>query len=72
MSVTPSRYDSSGNFERRPGPEFMFEVEVIDGEEGKHLALEQARAIAQLLLWVRSQRRSHPGQKQKRDGERRG
>lgn len=50
----------------------MFEVEVIKGEEGKHLALEQARAIAQLLLWVRSQRRSHPGQKQKRDGERRG
>jgi hypothetical protein len=40
---------------------------VIRGEEGKQLTLQQARAIAQLLLWVRSQRRSHSGQRMKPD-----
>ena len=68
MSVTPPRYDPDGSFERRPGPGFTFEIEVIRGEEGKHLALQQARAIAQLLLWVRSQRRSHSGQRAKPNG----
>lgn len=37
--------------------EFTFEVEVFGGEEGKELRREQARAIRNLLLWVRQQRR---------------
>lgn len=46
---------------KRPGRcggeiEFMFELEVLSGEEGRQLRLEQARAIRDLLLWVRKQR----------------
>jgi hypothetical protein len=63
LAVTPSRYDPGRSFERCPGPGFTFEVEVVSGEEGRALALEQARAIRELLLWVREQRtrnkRSH-------------
>lgn len=38
------------------GIRFTFRVKVVSGEEGERLALEQARAIRELLLWVRSQR----------------
>jgi hypothetical protein len=56
VGVTPSRYDPGRSFERCPGPGFTFEIEVVAGEEGRELALEQARAIRELLVWVREQR----------------
>ncbi|MCA1701760.1 MAG: hypothetical protein LC808_00195 [Actinobacteria bacterium] len=56
MGVTPSRYDPGRSFEPRPGPGFTFEIEVVSGEEGREVALEQARAVRELLLWVREQR----------------
>jgi hypothetical protein len=33
-----------------------FRVKVVSGEEGEHVALEQAAAIRELLLWVRQRR----------------
>jgi hypothetical protein len=57
MNVSASRYDRDRSFEPQPGPEFVFEIEVLTGEEGGQLRLEQARAIRDLLLWVRSRRR---------------
>lgn len=45
--------------ERREGISFRFEIEVVGGEEGRQLRLEQARATQDLLSWVRDQRRSH-------------
>jgi hypothetical protein len=36
-------------------PRLEFEVEVLRGEEGRKLRLEQARAIRNLLLWVHGQ-----------------
>lgn len=56
LGVTPSRDDLGRSFKRPPGPGFSFEIEGISGEEGRALALEQARAIRELLLWVREQR----------------
>lgn len=56
--VSASGYDDSRSFQPQPGPEFVFEIEVLTGEEGRQLRLEQARAIRDLLLWVRSQRRA--------------
>lgn len=63
MSVSGGRYDSDRSFEPHPEPEFTFEIELISGEEGRELRLEQARAIRELLLWSRSRRaaRSHGG-----------
>lgn len=57
MNVSASRYGRDRSFEANPPPEFVFEIEVLTGEEGGQLRLEQARAIRDLLLWVRSQRR---------------
>jgi hypothetical protein len=36
---------------------FTFEIETVRGEESRHLRKEQARAIRDLLMWVREQRR---------------
>lgn len=38
------------------GTHFMFRVKVFSGEEGQALAIKQARAIRELLLWVRQTR----------------
>lgn len=35
---------------------FDFEVEVIGGEEGRQLRLEQARAIREILMWLHENR----------------
>jgi hypothetical protein len=35
---------------------FNFEIEVVTGEEGKRLRLEQARAIREFLKWLREHR----------------
>ncbi len=35
---------------------FTFRAKVVSGEEGEALAIEQARAIRELLLWVRQSR----------------
>jgi hypothetical protein len=43
---------------KRPRPRFKFEVEVLRGEEGQELRLEQARAIRDLLMRLRTQRRN--------------
>lgn len=61
--VSAAGYDEDRSFEPQPGPEFVFEIEVLTGEEGRQLRMEQARAIRDLLLWVRSQRRSGRGDK---------
>ena len=44
---------------KRPRPRFEFEVEVLRGEEGQELRLEQGRVIEDLLMWVQTHR-SHP------------
>lgn len=36
--------------------DFTFEIQVVSGEEGKQLRLEQARAIRAFLMWMREQR----------------
>jgi len=36
---------------KRPRPRFKFEVEVLRGEEGQELRLEQAQA-SDLLMWL--------------------
>jgi hypothetical protein len=41
---------------KRPPPRFEFEVEVLRGEEGRELRLEQARAIRDLLMWLHTHR----------------
>ena len=41
---------------KRPPPGFEFEVEVLPGEEGRELRLEQARAIRDLLMWLQTHR----------------
>lgn len=38
------------------GIHFTFRAKVVSGEEGEALAIEQARAIRELLLWVRQTR----------------
>jgi hypothetical protein len=76
VSVSGGRYDSDRSFEPQPEPEFSFEIELISGEEGRELRLEQARAIRELLLWSRakhaarsqeSSRRKSPDPEVKRD-----
>lgn len=53
MSVTPGRYARPDrSFQPQPPPEFTFEIEVVTGEEGRELRLEQARAIRALLQWA--------------------
>jgi hypothetical protein len=61
--VSASGYHENRKFEPQPGPEFVFEIEVLTGKEGRQLRMEQARAIRDLLLWVRSQRRPGRGDK---------
>jgi hypothetical protein len=46
----------------RPGVKdasLTFEIETVSGEGAKQLRDEQARAIRDLLVWVREQRSSH-------------
>lgn len=45
---------------KRPPPRFKFEVEVLRGDEGRELRLEQARAIRDLLMWLHTNRGSEP------------
>lgn len=35
---------------------FSLEIEVVTGEEGKRLRLEQARAVREFLKWLREHR----------------
>jgi hypothetical protein len=56
VNVSAGRYDSDPSFEPQPEPEFSFEIELISGEEGRELRLDQARAIRELLLWSQSRR----------------
>lgn len=58
MSVSAGRYDPDRSFEPSSEPGFTFEIEVISGEEGRELRLEQARAIREFLLWLRCERAS--------------
>lgn len=39
---------------------FEWQIEILTGEEGAELRLEQARAIRDLLLWVKRHRQKGP------------
>lgn len=39
---------------------FEFEVEVVGGEEGHEVRLEQARAIRDLFMWLHTHRGNPP------------
>jgi hypothetical protein len=60
-SPVDSGDDSASRYHRGPGrrpdpdPEFVFEVEVVSGEEGRRLRMGQAEAIRDLLVWIREE-----------------
>ena len=55
------RDEHSGLLLPKEPPQMQFEVHILDGPEGEHLAMEQARVMREVLEWV-AQRRSEPGQ----------
>lgn len=50
---------------RRGEIRFEFEVEVVGGEEGQELRLQQARALKDILMWLRQ----HPARSSEPDDQ---
>lgn len=68
--VSGPDYDADWSYELPGGPRFTFRIKTVSGEEGEALAMEQARAVRELLLWVRSQRRTNgDGSEKSQEGE---
>ncbi len=53
--VSAAGYDAA-RFEPKAAPDFIYEIEVLSGAEGKEIDIEQARAIRDFLLSVRAKR----------------
>ena len=56
MAVRSSKYHRSSEGFDRPAPECVFEIDVVSGEEGRGLRIEQARAIREVLACLRESR----------------
>jgi hypothetical protein len=52
---------SSPSFQPADDPEVVFNVRVVEGEEGRELRAAQLRAMKDILIWVQTERRRRAG-----------